>query len=720
MGDYTQDDRPMAVTTPLGKDFFLLAGFNGQEGLSQLFSYQLELLVENQVKGPNPVPQDVPFEQLLGKSITVELELPGSTTPRQKKRSFNGICSRITQGETEWVFTHYYMEVVPRHWLLTKRARSRIFQPPHSSVPKILKTVLGGLEGLKVDARGIQGEFHPRDFCVQYRETDFHFASRLMEEEGIYYYFVHANDQHTMVLANSPFNHRTVPEPTKIRFNCVADDAADEVCIQEWATFQTVRSGRYTLRDYCFERPKASLQFSQPILAQVKVGKVKHLLNGINKELEISDYPGEYAQRFDGVHRGGGDNAGDLNKIDGDTERTVKIRMQEEALGSLAIQGMSTCRHLVAGHKFTLTGHFDADGDYVLTTVRHAAHDPSYRSGAGCFRYQITFTCIPYDLPFRPPRTTPKPMIPGTQTAFVVGPKGEEIFTDKYGRVKVQFHWDREGTSDADSSCWVRVGTPWAGQGWGMIHIPRVGQEVIVAFEEGDPDKPIIIGSVFNYDNMPPYTLPDHRTQSGVKSRTTPKGGLKNFNELRFEDKKGHEHIYFHAEKDFYRRVKNNDDLKVYNNQTIEIKNDRTETVKEGNETITIEKGDRTETVKEGDETVTIEKGDRLIAVQMGNDTHQIKQGNRDVQIDMGNDTLTIKMGNQTTKLDLGKSETEAMQSIELKVGQSSIKLDQMGVTIKGMMIQIEGQVQTEVKGLMTTVKADAILTAKGGITMIN
>ena len=400
--------------------------------------------------------------------------------------------------------------------------------------------------------------------------------------------------------------------------------------------------------------------------------------------------------------------------------------MQEEAAQGLTIQGASRCRYLAAGHKFTLQRHYNADGPYVLTSVQHSARlQGDYRSDSGGeATYYNSFTCIPAALPFRPRRITPKPVIQGTQTAVVVGPAGEEIFTDKYSRVKVQFHWDRQGQSNADSSCWVRVGTPWAGKNWGMIHIPRVGQEVIVAFEQGDPDQPIIVGSVYNADMMPPYDLPANRTQSGVKSRSSLQGSPDNFNEIRFEDKKGDEQLFIHAEK--------NQDIEVENDEThwvgrdraktidrdekTHVKGNRTETV-DKNETITIH-GNRTETVDKN-EKVEVKNGNRDIILDKGNDTHKIKMGNRDVQIDMGNDTLTIKMGNQTTKLNLGKSSTEAMQSIELKVGQSSIKIDQMGVTIKGMMVTVEGQIQTQVKGLITQINGQAMLKAGGGITMI-
>jgi type VI secretion system secreted protein VgrG len=750
---YTQVNRPLAVTTPLGADALLLVGFTGHEGISQLYSFHLDLLAENGRK--------VPFEQLLGQPVTVALRLPSENDSSARQRYFHGICCRFSQGESDERHTDYKMEVVPHLWLWTRKAQSRIFQ--HLSVPQILKEVL---KGLNVEFQ-LSGTFPPRDYCVQYRETDFAFVSRLMEEEGIFYFFKHTDRDHVLVVANAPQSHPDVPAPARVAYVDNAGGLPGEDCVYDWEKVQEVRSGAYALRDYCFERSEARFDVRKTILDRVRVGGVDHALQvGANQDLEVYDYPGEYAQRFDGTQPGGGERGGShaehVNQIGEDGQRTAQIRMQEEAARGLAVHGSSTCRQFVSGHKFTLAARggaaraLQADGPYVLAGVTHHARAGGFRSGGEeAFEYHNSFTGVPLALPFRPPRTTPKPLIPGPQTAVVVGPQGEEIFTDKYGRVKVQFHWDRQGQKNADSSCWVRVGTFWAGKQWGAVHLPRVGQEVIVAFEEGDPDQPLVIGSVYNDKLMPPYPLPDHRTRSGVKSRSTPDGGEANFNELRFEDKKDHEDVYFHAEKDFHRVVENDDDLKVGHDQTVEVKNDRTETVKEGNETVTVEKGDRTVTVskgndthqvKEGDRTVQVAKGkdtltvkaDRTVTVQegkdvlevqqgnrsvvvgQGDDTHQIKQGKREVKIEMGDDSLKIQMGNQTTKLDLGKSETEAMQSIELKVGQSSIKLEQSGVTIKGLQVKIEGQIQSEMKGALTTVKADGMLTLKGGITMIN
>ena len=546
MPTYTQDNRPLSVKTPLGKDVLLLVGLTGHEAISQLFTFQLDLLAEDASK--------VKFDKLLGQKITVALKLPN-----EKERYFNGICKRISQGgrsEGE-VFTSYHLEIVPQFWLLTKRSQSRIFQ--HINVPDILKKVLDGLDV----TFEIQGTFEPRDYCVQYRESDFNFASRLMEEEGIFYFFKHTAEGHKMVVANTPDSHPKFDDDSekKIIYEEVFGGYRFENRILGWEKIQELRSGKYTLWDHCFELPHKHLEGQTDILESVQVGNVDHKLQvGDNSKLEIYDYPGAYAQRFDGVDKGGGDQAADLQKIFEDNKRTTKIRMEAETVPGLVIRGSSNCRHLVSGYQFTLDRHFDADGDYVLTELAHAARLTStdYRSGGeGEFAYENHFTCIPFDdhLPFRPPQTAVKPTVRGTHTAVVVGPTGEEIFTDKYGRVKVQFHWDREGKGDADSSCWVRVGQSWAGKKWGSMFIPRVSMEVIVDFLEGDPDQPIVIGCVYNADMMPAYTQPDEKTKSGVKTMSS-KGG-EGFNELRFEDKKGSEQVFIHAERDLDLRVEN-------------------------------------------------------------------------------------------------------------------------------------------------------------------
>jgi type VI secretion system secreted protein VgrG len=351
----------------------------------------------------------------------------------------------------------------------------------------------------------------------------------------------------------------------------------------------------------------------------------------------------------------------------------------------------------------------------------------------------------------------------GVQSALVVGPQSEEIYTDKYGRIKVQFHWDRLGKKDESSSCWMRVAQAWASNTWGAQFIPRVGQEVLVDFIDGDLDRPLVTGALYNAQKMPPYALPDNKTQSGVKSRSTAQGTAENFNELRFEDKKGSEDINFQAEKDFHRLVKNDDFLDVQHDQTIKVKNARTETVAEGDETVTIAKGKRVVEVTEGDESLKVAQGNRLVTISQGNDTHKVEtgkrivevkdndeltvstgdrvvkvqtgkddttvatgdskltvsKGNRDVTVSLGNDKLTVSMGNHEVKVNVGKSSTDAMGGIELKVGANSIKIDQSGVTITGMTVKVEGSIQTQIKGAITQINGDGMVQVQGGVIML-
>jgi type VI secretion system secreted protein VgrG len=291
---------------------------------------------------------------------------------------------------------------------------------------------------------------------------------------------------------------------------------------------------------------------------------------------------------------------------------------------------------------------------------------------------------------------------------------------DKYGRVKVAFHWDIAGTTDETASCWVRVSSAWAGHGFGWVQLPRVGEEVIVDFLEGDPDRPIITGRVYNGTNMPPWTLNANQTRAGLRTRSSKQGAEKNANELYFEDKKGEEQVFLHAERALVTEVEADETRTVGNDRTTTIEDADTRTVKEADDSTTVEKGNQSIDIKTGQRSLEIGKGNESIEMKKGNQTIAIKMGNQDLELDMGNQSIKLKMGNQTTKADLGSISSEAMQKIELKVGQSSIVVDQMGVQIKGMMVKVEGQVQTEVKGLMTTVSGDAMLTAKGGITMIN
>ncbi len=687
MPTYSQADRPMAVTTPLGPDVLLLQQFSGSEFLSRLFRFQLGLLAESST--------DIAFDRILGQSVTVTLQMPDGSS-----RYINGIVNKFSQGGQvsspmgSAFFTLYQAEIVPQLWLLTRKAQSRIFQ--QIAVPDILKQVL---TGLSVDYQ-LQGTYKPRDYCVQYRETDFNFASRLMEEEGIYYFFTHADGSHKMVVADTLMSHPDVPGATTVIYEVVAGGLRKEDRVNSWEKRQEIRSGKCTLWDQCFELPGHNLEAVKPTLASVQVGTVSHKLKVAgNDKLELYDFPGGYAQRFDGIAPGGGDRASDIQNIFQDNARTTAIRMQQETTPALSIAGQSTCRQFTAGHKFTLDRHFNANGVYVLTHVGHSATmGDTYTTGSNTSPiYENSFECIPTTLPFKPAQTTPRPTVEGTQTAVVVGNPGDGIFTDKYSRVKVQLPWDRQGQHDANSSCWARVGTLWAGKQWGMIHIPRVGQEVIVAFEEGDADRPIIVGSVYNAEQMPPYELPANMTQSGIKSRSSKGGTPANFNEIRLEDKKGSEQLFIHAEK--------NQDIEVEHDETHWVGNDRKKTI-DRDETTHI-KRDRTETV-DRDEKITIH-GNRTEEVDK--DEKITIHGNCTEEVDK-DETITIH-GNRTETVDkdeqitISGNRTENVskdESITIGGGRTENVSKDESITIGG--------------GRTVSVSKDESITISGGQTI--
>jgi len=477
------------LTAQIGAETFLLSTFTGEEALSQLFSYKLELFAEND--------RDIPLDALVGRSASVNVALADGSV-----RYFNGIAKRISQGARGKTYTSYRAEVVPSQWLLTRTQRSRIFQ--EKGVPDILRQVLGSAN---VEFR-LAAPYEPRNYCVQYRETDFNFASRLMEEEGIFYFFKHSQAGHTLVVGDDASAYADVPGSHDIPFDPSGASRDTAPVIFAWEKVQELRSGKVTLRDHNFQLPDENLEGSALIRESVRVGQVTHALRVAgNDGLEIYDYPGGYAKRFDGIDGGGGSQPGEIQKLFAAAQRAAVIRMDEEALPSITINGSSNTRQLGSGERFGLVGHPNGDGPYVLTSVRHGARVSDPQGGPKAFHYENDFTCIPEALAFRPSRSTPKPIVHGSQTAVVVGPAGEEIFTDKYGRVKVQFFWDRDGKKDEHSSCWIRLSEQYSGNG-GITWVPRIGQEVIVDFLEGDPDQPLVTGSVFNPQHMPPLPWP--------------------------------------------------------------------------------------------------------------------------------------------------------------------------------------------------------------------
>jgi type VI secretion system secreted protein VgrG len=687
----SQAERRIVLTTPLGADAFLLLGFNGREDLSRTFSYQLSLVSELDTVAP---------ADIVGKAVSWKLNYPD-----EDPRFFHGIVRRWTSGPAMGRgLRTYRAEVVPWLWFLNLSTNCKIFQ--NKTVIEILEAVFQSF-GFTAFRNDTTGTYPAVEYCVQYRETAFQFVSRLMEDVGIYYYFEATESAHTLVLADATSNYATCSAHAEVEYR---PEMATAEVVSSWERRYEYRSGKAALTDYNFTTPATSLLGSTDTVVA---------LGGI-ASYELFDFPGGYL-------------------VTGDAPARTKLRIEEAELAYDTANGGSRCSSFGTGRKFTLTNHPADNGAYAFLAVEHAgteAYIPGVQQGA--FSYTNSFAVIPATVVARPARVTPLPRIPGPQTAVVVGPAGEEIYVDKYGRVKVQFFWDRIGQNNETSSCWIRVAEAWAGKTWGTIFLPRIGQEVIVEFLNGDPDHPIITGRVYNADMMPPYALPDNQTQSGMKTRSTKGGDTATFNELRFEDKKDSEDVYFHGQKDFHRVVENDDDLKVGHDQTIEITNHRTLTVKEGNETLTITKGNRTRTVSEGNEALTVSKGtreitvsegndthtvtkgNRAVTVGEGNDTHTVSKGNREVTIGEGNDTLTISKGNQTIKLDAGSSTLEAAQKITLKVGDNSIEISASGITIKGINVKIQGQASAKMQSPATEVAGDGTLTLKGGVVMIN
>lgn len=669
---YQQKERLISIETPLGAEALLLVSLSGIEAVSRMFAFSLELLSENAA---------VSFEGIVGQRVSIAIH-QGS----EPARYINGFVSRFSQSGADARFAHYHAEVVPWTWFLTRSADCRIFQ--NMTVPDIIAQVFKDL-GFNDFRNALTGSYAARDYCVQYRETAFNFVSRLMEQYGISYFFEHEKDKHTLVLADAPGAYKPCPGQPRARLDFAGGALLKEDVIQQWHVEQELRTGKYSLKDFNFETPSTDLGVKEPSIVSV---------DG-NSKYEIYDYPGDYQKLAQG-------------------ETVAKTRMQEEEATQLLAGGAGNCRGFTPGYRFDLQGHTvqGLNKSYVLTEVHHTASvgDSYYHEGGSSDQqhYSNSFSCILASVPYRPARVTPKPFVQGPQTAIVVGKAGEEIWVDKYGRVKVQFHWDRVGKKDENSSCWVRVSQPWAGKNWGAIWIPRMGQEVIVDFLEGDPDQPIVTGRVYNAEQMPPYTLPDNQTRSTFKSRSSKGGTSSNYNELRFEDKKGSEQLFINAEKDMDLRVENdsreyvgNDRHLIVNaNQLEQVNSNRDEQVS-GNHTEKIGGdfalqigGNQSEQVG-GNQSFTV-GGNRTESVggsesvQVGADRKEQVGGSVSLQVGASRNekigaTHAMEAG-QTIHLKGGMTVIiEAGMQLSLKVGGNFIDIGPAGVSIQGTMVMI-------------------------------
>ncbi len=679
----TQVGRLLRLVTSLGEDVLLAESVNGVEGLSTPFSFSVacvaEVATRNHLK--------VNAKDLLGSIALLEFQAVG-----KDPRVVHGIIRSLRAGSVDEKFAHFTLEIVPRLALAELGSNCRIFE--NLTVTDIVEQVLGLYKlDLKIKVNQQQ---RPIDFVVQYRETDFNFISRLLERDGYFYFFEHSARGHVMVITDTlPSTPNPLQNAVELGGNTAP--ARGGGFLDEWQEHQQLAPASVLMRDHHFEMPRDNLVTAQAAQFGVPATGV----------CEIYDYPGEYAQRFNQTGKR-------LKEVQQVGDFIAKVRVEEIEAAHLQIAGGSNCAAFIPGFLINVTsiGNQKVKGKFVLTQVQHSAtQSPGYvgSGSADAGGYQNRFTCLPDQSTFHPPRLARKPTIAGPQTAKVIpDAKGEEISPDKFGRVRVVFPWDR----DEKAAGRVRVAQQRAGKQGGFIWIPRVGDEVVVAFLEGDPDCPIIVGSVYNADNPVPYALPENQTQSGIKTRSSPGGGADNFNELRFEDKKGAEEIHVQAERNLSTLVKASESRDIGGSRTTTVHQDDTRTVTKGDDTLTVKTGSRHATIEQND----ILEVKAAQTIKVGNKhALQVEKGDHIILVDGGNSLLDVSAGNLSISTGAGKIELTAATSITLKVGSNSITIDTQGITIKGIQVKLEADAAFSAKGKAARVEGSVVVEVIGG-----
>jgi len=639
-------------------DTLRVVNLQGTESISSLYRFDLELISEN---------AELDFDQVIGK--------PGLITfynnDREVDRYIHGVVNRFSQSRQGRRFTTYHIELVPVIWNLSCRSDVRIFQG--KTVKEILAQVL---EGASIPPESysfaLQGHYDAREYCVQYRESDLDFISRLMEDEGIFYFFEHKSDKHVLNIADNASVHEYISDPHDIRFHVPTGLNDPDYFISQFNYTREIRPGRVSIKDYNYSKPALDLMSNETALN--------------NTELEIYDYPSglQTAER---------------------NNRLSRVRLEEQQSTRIHVYGNGTCKTMMPGYRFYLNDYprEEFNMDYIITSISHTARQPNVleeEALKSSTEYHNDFRGIPVESVFRPARVTRRPVVEGVQTAIVVGPEGEEIYVDEYGRVKIQFHWDREGEYNENSSCWIRVSQISAGTRWGAMFIPRIGQEVVVNFVGGDPDRPIITGCVYHGTNKPPYDLPENKTRCGIKTNSS-KGG-EGFNELRFEDKIGEEEIYLHAQKDMKYYINNNkyEGVVMCSYEKVGVQKDvlvaggyYLSVGVEMNEKVL---GDRKEDVA-GGKTIYINKN---LNVKVNGDQ---KYENEKKSVELIKDASIHKANNIYL---------ESNKKIEFKVGGSSLKIDKNGISLNSNKININGNV--------VNMKGSGLVNIKGAMVRIN
>lgn len=649
-----QSDKRLLVSAngPYAADQLIPERVSGSEGLCTLFSYDVDFITDQ---------VDMAAADMLGKTVGIVLG-PGTENPGL----IHGHIVRLQigdylGGQYGSAYRRISCRLVPWFWFLDHTTDCRVFQD--KTVQEILEILFqdAGFTGFSFV---LQGTLEPREYVIQYNETDYAFACRLMAEEGLVWWVAMAEDSHTLTITDHNDGLKTSgADPLGL-----VPRAAAKVrnSYEDWQAIHTWKPGKVATSDSEFRAISTDLGNEQSSVLGLDLAD----------SFEVFVWPGRYRTTA----------RGDSPAARDDGEPVAKRMI--EALESEAIRfGFVTESHgPMLGVQVKKFATPDTEGENEVFTIERISRtmsDETHLNARAVPMCQTTVTVLPPDTPYRTRPMPVRPAVPNLMVGTIVGPDGEEIEVDEYGRVKVQFHWDRLGEGNENASCWMRLSQAWAGDGFGIMHYPRIGTEVIVGFLDDDIDHPVVIGTLHNNETAVPITLPDEKTKTGIITRSSPGGGASDFNALVFDDKAGEEKVFFQAQKDYERLVKNN--------ETVTVKVDRTVLI-------------------EGKQKYNVK----------GNYDLTVDEGNHKVEIAKGNFDTKVGMGNLTVKVSQGKIGTEAMQAIELKVGSNSIKIDQSGITIKGTMIKIEGTAMFDAKAPMAKVSGDGMLTLKGGIIMIN
>ncbi|MBV9654292.1 MAG: type VI secretion system tip protein VgrG [Acetobacteraceae bacterium] len=643
-GAADQINASLSITTPLGPDVLHPIGLEAQEAISAPFIFTVRLVSERSA---------IDADSLLYLPVCITLHRPPASD-----RHFHGIVRHLAAiglpARGHW---SYVAEIVPRMWFMGQTADCRIFQG--KSIKDIL-AVLFTENGVNDVAWKLYGDKPVREYVTQFNETDLNFATRLMEEAGYFYFFEHTATTHTLVVTDRNQAFAPLDQPT----HHVVHAGRNAEVLDGWHKLNTTAHGKITLLDYDPEKPSTLPRGQDSTALKTSGAGLRDVFN--------------WPARTSKTEEAGG---------------MARLRMEAAEAAAGLFQGTGFDQAFVPGGKFTISRDpFDGarDVEYFIQAVAHRAQDESWLTGGAEPSYSNSFTAAPSRVTWRQPLATPRPVMAGIHAAIVLGNSGEEIHSERLARVKIRFFWDHRSDAVADQACWVRVLQPWSGNSWGWQHLPRVGTEVAVGFMDGDPDNPVVVGCLYNGDMQPVFAVPGEQTKSGMRTRSSTQGGTSDFSEFSFDDKKGNELVFLHAQKDLTTEVENDQSLKVDHCRTVTVQQDET--------------------------------------VAIGNNQSIKVQANRTVEVTQGDDTLAVKAGNlkHTTlqdyavKSDTGNVTVEALQSIVLKVGENSLKIDQMGVTINGMIVKVQGQMSLQLQGLMSQLGGDAMLTLKGGIMMLN